>query len=244
MRNSGVWEEMLAYDWIGSKFVKPFKRSDPITIGDVIVTTGTKTEEPRDRKLRFLRQLKLTCMSCTMCSLGQRDACKDHVIRDPHVFSSMEPSRIVVVGQNPGWEELEKNIPFVGAAGRNFDAELAANGTSREQLYIANTVRCYTDFNAKPDAHTVARCAPFLQMEFNILNPKLVVALGAVAFSRLCPSAHYATNLGKIVRSEVYGLPVMPILHPSPLNLQQQARRREFARQMKILCSVIARLTA
>jgi DNA polymerase len=177
-----------------------------------------------------------------MCELGLKGAEKSGTMRDPHVLSNMNPTRFMVVGQNPGWEELEKREPFVGAAGKNFDQEIAKYGLSREDFYICNTVRCFTAGNSKPTEKHKQRCEPFLRMEMALIKPKLVIALGAVAFSQLCPDTQFSDGLKKITKSPAFGVPVFAIYHPSPLNFRGGDRKAAFEDQIKIMCHLIKRL--
>jgi DNA polymerase len=174
-----------------------------------------------------------------MCELGRQDAEKNGICRDPHVFSNMTPTRCLVVGQNPGWNELERREPFVGAAGANFDKEVANNGCSRSDFYITNTVKCWTKGNSKPLGRHIEACEPFLRMEAKLLKPKIIVALGAVAFQTLCPGSKFSDCLQKIT-SSVYGK-VYAIYHPSPMSINDPSRRSKFNEQVRLLCSVMAK---
>lgn len=205
---------------------------------ELISITQIDSETTYERKLRMLRQLSKTCIACSMCELGLKCAQKGHVKRDPHVFSNMQPHRIMVVGQNPGWNELEAGQPFVGAAGKNFDAEIAKHDISREDFYICNTVRCWTKDNAKPEEKHRQRCEPFLQMEINIIKPRVIVALGGVAFSQLCPDAKFGESLGKLVSSR-YGVKVFAIYHPSPVNFRDGSRKVAFQNQIATMCKLV-----
>ncbi len=202
----------------------------------------TKEETPYDRKLRMLRQLSTACVACSMCELGLKEAIKGDIARDPHVFSNMNPTRYMVVGQNPGWNELEKREPFVGAAGGNFDKEISKHGLSRDDFYICNTVRCFTQGNSRPTDKHKKRCEPFLQIEINLIKPRLVIALGAVAFSQLCPEAEFSGGLKKITKSSLYNVPVFAIYHPSPINFRDGSRRELFASQIKVMCALVKEL--
>ena len=199
-------------------------------------------EEPFDRKLRMLQHLSTTCTACSMCELGLKPAIKNDESRDPHVLSNLNPTRFMLVGQNPGWDELRVREPFVGAAGANFDREIIKYGITREDFYICNTVRCFTSGNSKPSDKNIIRCSPFLQIEINLIKPKLVVALGAVAFSALCPGISFSDNLKKIVVSPVYDIPVFAIYHPSPLNFRDKSRLDIFQDQVRVLCALVKRL--
>lgn len=226
------------WDWSPGPQPPPFRRN---IVTNLQADTYTPKETAYDRKLRMLRQLSLTCSACTMCELGAKDATRGSIARDPHVFSNMNPKRFMVVGQNPGWTELEQGLPFVGAAGKNFDEELEKNSLSRDDFYICNTTRCFTQGNEKPSEKHIDACRPFLTMEVTLIKPLLVVALGAVAFGRLCPTAKFADSLKKIVKN-ADGLPIFAVYHPSPMNVNDPERRAAFNDQMEVLCGVVKRL--
>lgn len=212
----------------------PYKRT-PISIMNIHMLETTQ-----QRIMRMFEQLSRTCTACSMCSLGRNPAIKGHEQRDPHVFSNMNPSRYMVVGQNPGWNEVRERVPFVGDAGVNFNNELTKHGFSRDDFYICNSVRCYTNGNKSPSQLFVDRCRPFLQMEINLLQPLLVVTLGRVAFDNFCPDAVYSDSFNSIIKSSVFDVPVFPVYHPSPLNLADGNTRVAFEKQIKILCKLIA----
>jgi uracil-DNA glycosylase family 4 len=195
-----------------------------------VVTTYERQE--------FIDQLYYACKSCVMCELGRKQAVKNGVSRDPHVLSNRNPSRFVVVGQNPGWDEIGANQPFVGAAGKNFDKEIEKHGLVRNDFYITNTCKCWTNGNMRPTYKHVKQCSPFLRMELQTLMPLLVVALGSVAFNVLCPGVNFSQSLCKLTASQEYDVQVFTIYHPSPLNLNS-GRRGEFERQIRILCKII-----
>ncbi len=230
-------QELLDYDW----FVE---HSAPIVHKPVYTSIMqlTKPETPYERKLRMLRCLATTCTACSMCELGLKEAVKSNESRDPHIFSSLTPTRIMLVGQNPGWTELQQGQPFVGADGNNFSAEISKYGLSRNDFYICNTVRCYTESNSKPSDIHKERCEPFLRIEINIIRPLLVVTLGQVAFSQFCPNAVYDESLKKIVKSTRYGVNVFAIYHPSPLNFRDAARRTAFDDQIRVMSKLVLAL--
>lgn len=202
------------------------------------ITQIQDEEKPYDRKLRMLRQLSRACIACSMCELGMKCAEKNNTIRDPHVFSNMKPHRFMVIGQNPGWDELAAGEPFVGVAGKNFDDEITKHGISRNDFYICNTVRCWTKGNERPTQRHINRCEPFLRIEINLIKPKLIIALGAVAFSQLCPDATFSKSLKTLIPSK-YDVKVFPIYHPSPVNFRDGSRKTAFEEQIEVMCRLV-----
>lgn len=237
MNHKSTIKELEEFDWLNHK--NNSKAIEPVLIS---IMDLKKEETSYDRKMRMLTQLQATCLACSMCELGLKQAVKKNEARDPHVLSNMNPTRFMVVGQGPGWNELKKREPFVGEAGANFDEEILKHDISRSDFYICNTIRCFVEGNAKPSEKQQKRCEPFLQMELNLIKPKLVITLGAVAFGRFCPDTEFKNGLKKITKSSVYGVPVFAIYHPSPLNFIDKSRRSDFNDQIRVMCALVKRL--
>jgi DNA polymerase len=240
----GNHSELEDFDWFDPNPPQPppYRPPQPITLWDLAFMTGTTKETHYDRCKRFILPLSTANSACTMCELGRKEACKNDELRDPHVFSNRNPKRFMVVGQNPGWNEVCQGTPFIGAAGGEFDTALAKFGGSRDDFYITNIVKCFTKDNAKPSRESQEACSPWLQMEINIINPILVVTLGAVSFNYMCPSAKYSDSLRQITKSERYGVKVFAMYHPSPLNLNSGGKRGDFEAQVKVLCALIRKM--
>jgi uracil-DNA glycosylase family 4 len=88
----------------------------------------------------------------------------------------------MLVGQNPGAEEDKTGKPFVGRAGKFLNKVLAKNGINREELFVTNLVKHVTPKNRKPLPDEIAACAPYLEAQVNVIKPKIVVLMGAVAW--------------------------------------------------------------
>jgi uracil-DNA glycosylase family 4 len=173
-----------------------------------------------------------------MCPLG-RDKCTEHdTVFDPHVFSTMNPSKWMVVGQGPGYDECLIHQPFVGNSGKNFNNEIVKYGVNRNIFYITNTIKCKTPENRAPTYQEIQKCINILKLEIAILKPRLVITLGAVAFNILCPNVIFKTALGTITKTKD-DIPVYAIYHPSPRNLDIPDRNKLFKKQVKLLCKVI-----
>lgn len=200
--------------------------------------------EDQNKKLRMLRPLNDACMECTMCRLGRQEHIHNgNKIEQPHVFSNMNPSKYVIVGQNPGYNECVRGEPFVGDAGSNFDLEIEKNGLTRNTFYITNSLKCHTPENRKPEVDELEACEPFLAMELKLLKPLIVVALGAAAFEILCPNKVFSESLGKITQSK-FNVKVFATYHPSPRNMVDQSRKAKFEKDIATLCALIRRIEA
>lgn len=197
-------------------------------------------ESPYDRKTKALSFVKMSCFACSMCELGRNGVTRDDKLyHDPHVFSNMNPVRVMVIGQNPGWNEVVESAPFVGDSGKAFDAEIVKYGLAREDFYITNAVKCHTDKNARPLNKHIERCKPFLDIEINTIRPVLIITLGALAFEAVCPGVKFSDSFRKIVMSDRYDIPVFAVYHPSNRNLDDEAIFNEFKVQMRIACKLV-----
>ena len=90
-------------------------------------------------------------------------------------------AKVMLIGQNPGADEDETGRPFVGRAGKHLTKTLAENGIKREDLYITNIVKHVSPKNRKPFPDEVAACMPYLNVQIRLIQPKIVVLLGASA---------------------------------------------------------------
>ena len=188
--------------------------------------------------MNSLKILRDECLSCRKCEIGGVMVEGNFV---SNVFSNMNPdARIMVVGQNPGSREVEEGEPFVGPSGAFFDR--AVNeilGMSRSDFYVSNVVRCYTPNNRPPHLSEKDNCRYFLDREIAILNPKVIVALGAPAFKQLTGLSGIMKHCGEMIFSPRYGVYVMPLLHPSPRNTNDRGRRELFYDGLRRLKKVL-----
>lgn len=109
--------------------------------------------------------------ACTSC--GLRAGCKQTVFG-----VGDRQARWLFVGEAPGADEDEQGEPFVGRAGQLLNAMIAAVGLKREEVYIANVLKCRPPGNRDPQPHEVACCEPFLVRQIELIHPRLIVALG------------------------------------------------------------------
>ena len=91
-------------------------------------------------------------------------------------------AKLILVGQNPGTEEDKTGKPFVGRAGKFLNKVLTENGINREETFITNIVKHVTPQNRKPLSDEIQACAPYLTAQINLIKPKVVVLMGAVAW--------------------------------------------------------------
>jgi len=162
-----------------------------------------------------------------------------------NVFSNMNVGAdVMVVGQNPGFEEMLSGRPFVGPSGDFLDEALGCAGFSRDDIYLTNVVKCFTHGNRAPTREEMERCSEFLDREFEVVGPKVVLALGAVALKRLTGMGGVEKHCGEEVMSIRYMVPVVVSFHPSPYNSNDPARREAIFEAFVKTAEVLAREVA
>ena len=155
-------------------------------------------------------ELRVLAAQCRACGLCQQ--------RKQAVFGvGSETAPWLFIGEGPGADEDEQGDPFVGQAGRLLDSMLTAIGCRRgREVYIANVVKCRPPGNRTPTHEEASACAPFLDRQIELLQPKLIVALGKTAATRLLATdASLASLRGKV--HAYRGIPVVVTYHPAYL---------------------------
>jgi uracil-DNA glycosylase len=118
--------------------------------------------------------------------LGECTRCKLHKHRRTIVFGDGSPkAELVFVGEGPGADEDAQGLPFVGRAGKLLTQMIEAMGLERKDVYICNVVKCRPPENRTPEDDEVGTCSPFLFRQLEVISPKVIVCLGAVAAKTL-----------------------------------------------------------
>jgi uracil-DNA glycosylase len=118
--------------------------------------------------------------------LGECTRCKLHKHRHTIVFGDGNPkAELVFVGEGPGADEDAQGLPFVGRAGKLLTQMIEAMGLQRKDVYICNVVKCRPPENRTPDDDEITTCLPFLLRQLEVISPKVIVCLGAVAAKTL-----------------------------------------------------------
>jgi uracil-DNA glycosylase len=162
--------------------------------------------------------LELRVGACTRCPL--------HGGRTRTVFGVGDrEADWLIIGEAPGAEEDRRGEPFVGRAGKLLDAMLLALGFAREQVYIANVVKCRPPENRDPRPEEAASCAAFLDRQIELLRPKVMLAVGKVAAQRLLAVDTPVGRLrGRIHRYGPASIPLVVTWHPAYLLRRPQAK--------------------
>jgi uracil-DNA glycosylase len=172
-------------------------------------------------------------LAAVRTDLGDCTRCKLHRLgRRQIVFGVGNPSAdLMFVGEAPGHDEDVQGIPFVGRAGQLLTKIIEAIGLSRDDVYIANVIKCRPPENRNPEQDEVETCEPFLFQQVDIIKPKVIVALGTFAARALLRTLDPISRL----RGRVYdyrGAKLIPTFHPAYL-LRNPASKREVWEDMK-----------
>lgn len=165
-----------------------------------------------------LASLRADIGDCRRCKLCDR--------RTNLVFGVGNPNaRLMFVGEAPGADEDLQGEPFVGKAGQLLDRMIAAMGLSRDQVYIANVVKCRPPGNRDPEATEVAECLPFLRAQIAAVAPEVIVALGRIAPSALLGRSVQITR-ERGTWTSFDSVPMMLTYHPAFL-LRDPSHKRD-----------------
>jgi len=184
-------------------------------------------------KLRHLAERAAVCVKCPHL------AARRHTV----VFGVGNPeAKLMFVGEAPGEEEDLQGEPFVGRAGQLLTKMITAMGLTREQVYIANIVKCRPDMppgasgNRKPTKQEMETCVPYLRAQIDVIKPTVMVALGATAVEGLLgPVGTIGSLRGKFL--EYRSTPLMPTYHPSYLlrNQSNTEKRKVWEDLLKVM---------
>ncbi|BER92261.1 MAG: uracil-DNA glycosylase [Candidatus Atribacteria bacterium] len=156
----------------------------------------------------MLAEIREEVKRCFRCPLAEQ--------RTQTVFGEGNPDALLMfIGEAPGEEEDRTGRPFVGKAGQLLTRIIQSVNLTREEVYIANMVKCRPPGNRNPTLQEIEACFPFLEAQIAIINPSIIVALGSVAASYLLDTKLPISKL----RGQWYdwrgGKKVFPMFHPS-----------------------------
>ncbi len=164
---------------------------------------------------------------CTRCALCES--------RTRTVFGAGAiDAELMIVGEAPGAEEDRRGEPFVGRAGQLLDAMLQAAGWGREQVYIANVLKCRPPGNRDPSAEEIAQCMPYLGRQLEQVAPRAVLCVGRIAAQALLATDAPIGRLRGKVHAGPSGLPLIVTYHPAYL-LRAPAEKAKSWADLKLL---------
>jgi uracil-DNA glycosylase len=172
--------------------------------------------------------------------IGDCTRCKLHTLgRSQIVFGVGNPQAdLMFVGEAPGADEDIQGVPFVGRAGQLLTKIIEAIGLKREDVYIANVIKCRPPQNRNPEPDEVEKCEPFLFQQIDIIKPKVIVALGKFGAQTLLRTLDPISRLrGRVF--EYRGAKLIPTFHPAYL-LRNPSSKREVWEDMKLVRKLLA----
>ncbi len=175
---------------------------------------------------RSLDEIRKECEGCRKCSLAETRTNVVFGVGNPH-------ADVMFIGEAPGEKEDLSGIPFVGAAGKLFDKYLVAVGIPREEIYIANMLKCRPPKNRDPKPEEQDLCIEYLREQVRAVSPKLIVCLGRIAAMRLIkPDFRITAEHG--IWFERGSFSVCAVYHPSALLRDPRKKDDMLADMMEI----------
>ena len=167
-------------------------------------------------------------------------ACELHTSRTRTVFGvGNQHADWLVIGEAPGADEDAQGEPFVGRAGQLLNAMLFACDLKREQVYIANILKCRPPDNRDPRPDEVASCEPYLMRQIELIRPKLILAVGRIAAQNLLQCDTPIGKLrGRVHRFRDTGIPLVATYHPAYL-LRSPAEKRKAWQDLQLAMQVV-----
>src|SRR5665213_53449 len=223
LKSRGVRNVAISPETLLELSQSPQKVSAAVQISrtEIIPQNPMPAKQSSPEKSAAFAELQKRALSCVKC---------------PHLASSRKnvvfgvgsiDAQLMFVGEAPGADEDERGEPFVGRAGQLLTKIIQATGLKREDVYIANILKCRPDTpgqsagNRKPTPDEMATCIPYLHEQIDLIRPKVIVALGATAVEGLLGKTIGITKLRG--NWQTYrGTPLMPTYHPAYL-LRNQA---------------------
>ena len=187
-----------------------------------IVTPSTvPAAAPSADRASALRIIRAEIGDCTRCAL--------HTGRHKIVFGDGSPdARLMFIGEGPGADEDAQGLPFVGKAGQLLNNMIGAMGLKREEVYIANVVKCRPPGNRTPEPDEANTCAPFLFQQIDVIRPEVIVALGATASTYLLGQRQPLAGLRGRVHS-FRGSKLIVTYHPAFLLRDPRQKKEAWA---------------
>jgi len=207
--------------WRTRNAAEPFASNDS--------ASGVMLAQGNDDSLEAIKtEIGADCRRCKLCTLG----------RSQIVFGVGNPkARLMFVGEAPGEDEDKKGEPFVGRAGQLLTKIIEAIGMTRDQVYIANVIKCRPPGNRNPEPDEVASCEPFLFRQIDVIQPKVIVPLGKFAAQSLLKTVDPITKLrGR--QFDYRGAVLIPTFHPAYL-LRNPSAKREVWDDMKRVRAIL-----
>jgi uracil-DNA glycosylase len=169
-------------------------------------------------------ELQRIATACTQCRLAKTRTNVVYGVGDPH-------ADLMFIGEAPGRDEDLQAEPFVGRAGQLLTDIIKAMKLTREQVYIANVIKCRPPENRNPEPDELEACRPFIRRQIELIQPKVIVTLGRFALQSLTGKS-FSIMAARGQWLEFDGIKLMPTLHPAYL-LRNPAAKKDVWQDMK-----------
>ena len=182
--------------------------------------------------MNSLEEIALLVKSCTDCPLSAERT---------NAVPGEGPgdAKLMFIGEGPGQQEDQQGRPFVGTSGRFLEELLASIGMTREQVFIANMIKCRPPQNRDPSPEEMSSCSKYLDRQIELLNPELIVTLGRFSLGRFFPGESITRARGKVREKD--GRFIYPIMHPAAA-LHRQENRSTIIQDFKAIPAVLEKL--
>ena len=169
-------------------------------------------------------ELETSCKNCNKCKLCQT---RNNVV----IEDGARNAKVMLIGEGPGADEDTQGVPFVGKAGKLMNMAFAGLGIKREELYIANVVKCRPPGNRNPEKDESDACHEYLETQIKFVKPKIIVLLGSVALKNVLGEEYGITKArGEWIEKD--GIMYMPTFHPAAL-LRDENKKIAFWKDLK-----------
>ena len=145
-------------------------------------------------------------------------------------------AEVMFIGEGPGFHEDRQGRPFVGPAGQFLEGLLASIGMTRQQVFIANMIKCRPPENRDPSPTEMSSCSKYLDRQIELLDPKLIVTLGRFSFGRFFPGESISRARGQVREKD--GRLIYPIMHPAA-GLRRQELRTVIIQDFKEIPAIL-----
>jgi DNA polymerase len=191
-------------------------------------------------KVKKIFPSKFPTLEAIRRELGDCKRCKLHRTRRTIVFGEgNEKAKLMFIGEGPGYDEDVQGRPFVGKAGQLLTKIIQSIHFERQEVYIANIIKCRPPQNRNPEPDEIKSCSPFLMKQIQAIEPKIICALGTFAAQTLLQTDAKITSLrGRTFDLE--GIKVLPTYHPAFL-LRNPDKKREVWEDMKQIAEWLAK---
>lgn len=215
---------------VGSQTVGPVETAPSSAARSNDADLSSKIPDGAVLTLEMVREEIGDCQKCKLCST------RTHI-----VFGTGNPrASLLFVGEAPGGDEDLQGKPFVGRAGQLLTKMIIAMGLSREEVYIANIIKCRPPENRNPAPEEIAACQPFLLRQIEAIRPKVICALGSFSAQTLLQTQQKISALRGHFHDfpGVAGVKVLPTFHPAYLLRNPSEKKRVWEDLQKIMIAL------